>query len=207
VIEPVTTARRTANHWLFWTAALAVVLLVAAFASVARTVIRDSSKQELRPASAIIVFGAAEYDGRPSPVFRARLDHADTLFRQGLAPVVITTGGHAADPKFSEGGVGHDYLMRKGVPESALIAETQASDTAESAQRVAVIMRANHMNSCIAVSDAYHMFRIRKLVEHQGMQVFLAPRPDSRPKSVWLRGIAIIRESASYLLWRVGIRG
>jgi uncharacterized SAM-binding protein YcdF (DUF218 family) len=97
--------------------------------------------------------------------------------------------------------------MRKGVPESALIAETQASDTAESAERVAVIMRANHMNSCIAVSDAYHMFRIRKLVEHQGMQVFLAPRPDSRPKSVWQRVIAVMRESASYLLWRAGIRG
>jgi uncharacterized SAM-binding protein YcdF (DUF218 family) len=207
VIEPVNTARRTANPWLFWTAAVALVLLVAAFASVARIVIRDSSKQELQPAAAIIVFGAAEYDGRPSPVFRARLDHADTLFRQGLAPVVITTGGHAADPKFSEGGVGHDYLMRKGVPESALIAETQASDTAESAERVAVIMRANHMNSCIAVSDAYHMFRIRKLVEHQGMQVFLAPRPDSRPKSVWQRVIAVMRESASYLLWRAGIRG
>ena len=206
MIEPVTTARRAANPWLFWTAALALVLLIAAFASVARTVIRDSSKQELQPAAAIVVFGAAEYDGRPSPVFRARLDHADTLFRQGLAPVVITTGGHAADPKFSEGGVGHDYLMRKGVPESALIAETQASDTAESAQRVATIMRANHMNSCIAVSDAYHMFRIRKLVEHQGMQVFLAPRPDSRPKSVWQRGIAVMRESASYLLWRAGIR-
>jgi uncharacterized SAM-binding protein YcdF (DUF218 family) len=97
--------------------------------------------------------------------------------------------------------------MRKGVPESALIAETQASDTAESAQRVAVIMRANHMSSCIAVSDAYHMFRIRKLVEHQGMQVFLAPRPDSRPKSDWQRVVAVMRESASYLLWRVGIRG
>jgi uncharacterized SAM-binding protein YcdF (DUF218 family) len=191
---------------LFWTAALALVLLIAAFASVALTVIRDSSKQELQPAAAIVVFGAAEYDGRPSPVFRARLDHADTLFRQGLAPVVITTGGHAADPKFSEGGVGHDYLMRKGVPESALIAETQASDTAESAHRVAVIMRANHMNSCIAVSDAYHMFRIRKLVEHQGMQVFLAPRPDSRPKSAWQRAVAVLRESASYLLWRAGIR-
>ena len=207
MIEPVTTARRTVNPWLFWTAALALVLLAAAFGSVAHTVVRDSSKQELQPAAAIIVFGAAEYDGRPSPVFRARLDHADTLFRQGLAPVVITTGGHAADPKFSEGGVGHDYLMRKGVPESALIAETQASDTAESAQRVAVIMRANHMNSCIAVSDAYHMFRIRKLVEHQGMQVFLAPRPDSVPKSAWQRVVAVMRESASYLLWRVGIRG
>jgi uncharacterized SAM-binding protein YcdF (DUF218 family) len=139
-------------------------------------------------------------------VLRARLDHANDLFRQGFAPVVITTGGSAADPTFSEGGVGRDYLMRRGVPESSLIAETQASDTAQSAERVAVIMRTNHMQSCIAVSDAYHVFRIRKLLQHEGLQVYLAPRPDSRPKSVWQRGLAVMRESVSYGMWRVGIR-
>src|SRR5262249_49145370 len=158
-------------------------ILAALLLSVAPSIIHDSGKQELRSAEAIVVFGAAEYDGRPSPVFRARLEHANDLFRKGHAPVVITTGGAAADPKFSEGGVGHDYLMRKGVPEFALIAETQASNTAESAERVAVIMRANHMTSCIAVSDAYHMFRIRKLLEHEGIHVLLAPRPDSKLKS------------------------
>ena len=199
-------AKRTAHPWLFWTAVLALALLVAAFASVTRAIVHDSRKQELHHADAIIVFGAAEYDGRPSPVFRARLDHAYDLFRTGIAPVVITTGGYASDPNFSEGGVGHDYLMRRGVPESALIAETQASDTAESAERVAVIMRVNHLKSSIAVSDAYHVFRIRKLLEHQGVQVFLAPRPDSRPKSAWQRGVAVMRESMSYLLWRAGIR-
>jgi uncharacterized SAM-binding protein YcdF (DUF218 family) len=199
-------AKRTAHPWLFWTAILSLALLVAAFASVTRAIVHDSRKQELHHADALIVFGAAEYDGRPSPVFRARLDHAYDLFRTGLAPVVITTGGYASDPNFSEGGVGHDYLMRRGVPESALIAETQASDTAESAERVAVIMRVNHMKSSIAVSDAYHVFRIRKLLEHQGVQVFLAPRPDSRPKSAWQRGVAVLRESMSYLLWRAGIR-
>ena len=200
------TAKRTATPRLLWTAIIALALLLVIFASVARSVVRDSRKQELHPADAIVVFGAAEYDGRPSPVLRARLDHANDLFRKGLAPVVITTGGHAADPNFSEGGVGHDYLMRRAVPESALIAETQASDTAESAERVGVIMRANHMKSCIAVSDAYHVFRIRKLLEHQGIQVYVAPRPDSRPRSIWQRGVAILRESASYLLWRMGIR-
>ena len=123
-----------------------------------------------------------------------------------LAPVVITTGGPAADPKFSEGGVGHDYLMRRGVPELALIAETTASDTSQSAQRVAVIMRANHMSTCIAVSDAYHVFRIRKMLEHEGLQVYVSPRADSRPKTTWQRGTAILRESASYLMWRLGIR-
>src|SRR6478672_8787201 len=160
-------ARPKSSRWLFWTTVLAALMALAVFASIFATILNDSTKQELHRADAIIVFGAAQYDGRPSPVFRARLDHANDLFRKGLAPVVITTGGAAADPKYSEGGVGHDYLMRKGVPESALIAETQASDTAESAARVAVIMRTNRMKNCIAVSDAYHMFRIRKLLEHE----------------------------------------
>ncbi len=130
---------------LFWTAVIAVVCIATIVASTVHTIVHDSRQQQLHPADAIIVFGAAEYDGRPSPVLRARLDHANDLYRKGLAPVVITTGGAAADPNFSEGGVGRDYLMHKGVPEPALIAETQASDTAESAERVAVIMRANHM--------------------------------------------------------------
>ena len=191
--------------WLFWTV-LPVSLLAAVFLVVACAIVRDSHLQELKHVDAIIVFGAAQYDGRPSPVYRARLDHAYQLFLQDLAPILITTGGSAADPKFSEGGVGHDYLMHRGVPESALIAETQASDTAESAERVAVILRANHMNTCIAVSDAYHVFRIRKMLEHEGLQVYLAPRLDSRPKSVVLRAVAIFKEVASYLLWKVGIR-
>ena len=202
----IATARRSFSFWLFWMAVCALVLLLGALAATIPSIVHDSRKQELIPAEAIVVFGAAEYDGRPSPVFRARLDHANELFRKGLAPVVITTGGAAADPKYSEGGVGHDYLMRKGVPESALIAETQASNTAESASRVAVIMRTNHMGKCIAVSDAYHMFRIRKLLEHEGMQVLLAPRPDSKPRSAPQRTLAILRESFSYLLWRMGIR-
>lgn len=199
-------ATRTSSRWLFWTTLIAVAIVLGTFSSIFLTILTDAGKQELHPADAIIVFGAAQYDGRPSPVFRARLDHANDLFRRGLAPVVITTGGSAADPKFSEGGVGHDYLMRKGIPESALIAETQASDTAESAERVAAIMHENHMTSCLAVSDAYHMFRIRMLLVHQGLHVFLVPRPDSRPKSAWLSTVALMKESASYLLWRAGLR-
>ena len=186
---------------LFWTLIPALVI-VGVFAFLAHAIVHDSGQQQLHPADSIIVFGAAEYDGRPSPVYKARLDHANDLFRRGLAPVVITTGGAAADPTFTEGGVGHDYLMRRGIPESALIAETTASDTAQSAERVAVIMRENHMHSCLAVSDAYHVFRIRKMLEHEGLQVYLAPRADSRPKSVWQKGEAILRESASYLVWR-----
>ena len=198
--------KRTAGFWAFWAAVIALAILIAALAAIAPVVVRDSGRQDLHRADAIVVFGAAEYVGHPSPVLRARLDHANDLFRQGLAPVIITTGGSAADPTFSEGGVGRDYLMRRGVPESSLIAETQASDTAQSAERIAVIMRTNHMRSCIAVSDAYHVFRIRKLLQHEGLEVYLAPRPDSRPKSAWQRGLAVMRECVSYLLWLVVIR-
>src|SRR5438270_12147285 len=160
-----------------------------------------------RKADAIVVFGAAEYAGRPSPVYRARLDHAFELFKRGIAPVVIATGGAGEDLHFTEGGVGHDYLMRRGIAEPNLIAETQGSDTAQSAERVGVLMRANHMHSCIAVSDEYHVFRIRKLLERQRVKVYVAPRPDSRPRSVWQRGLAVLREAVSYMAWQLHIPG
>ena len=179
-----------------------VLFLIITAVQVAHT----ASLQEIHAADAIVVFGAAEYSGRPSPVLRARLDHALEVFHRGVAPVVITTGGAAADPTFSEGGVGRDYLMRHGVPERSLIAETQGRDTAESAIRVGVIMRANGLHSCVAVSDAYHVFRIRKLLEHEGIgPVYVAPRPDSLPHSMWQRSVAVLRETASYFLWKLGI--
>ncbi|MGC1644259.1 MAG: YdcF family protein [Candidatus Sulfotelmatobacter sp.] len=186
---------------LLLVSAVVPFLIITAF-----QVVHTASLQEIQKADAIVVFGAAEYSGRPSPVLRARLDHALEVFHHDVAPVVITTGGAAADPTFSEGGVGRDYLMRHGVPERSLIAETQGRDTSESAVRVGVIMHANGLRSCIAVSDAYHVFRIRKLLEHEGIApVYVAPRPDSRPHSAWQRSIAVLRETASYFLWKLGI--
>jgi uncharacterized SAM-binding protein YcdF (DUF218 family) len=184
-----------------------VALGIAVFLTFASIrIVRTASLQEVRPADAIVVFGAAEYSGHPSPVLRARLDHGYDLFRHGVAPVVITTGGAGADRHFSEGGVGRDYLMHRGIPERNLIAETQGRDTAESAVRVAVIMRANGLHGCVAVSDAYHVFRIRKLLEHEGLgPVYVAPRPDSRPHGVVQRAVAVLREATSYLLWRMGM--
>jgi uncharacterized SAM-binding protein YcdF (DUF218 family) len=198
-------AERRHNPWPLWVVALAAAAVAACLGSTSVRIVREAGLQEVHPADAIVVFGAAEYAGRPSPVFRARLDHAYDLFQGGAAPVVITTGGSGADPTFSEGGVGHDYLMRRGIPESRLIAETQGSDTASSAERVAVIMRTNRMRSCLAVSDAYHVFRIRQLLEHEGVQVYVAPRPDSRPRSAWQRALAVLREAASYAAWRLHI--
>jgi uncharacterized SAM-binding protein YcdF (DUF218 family) len=185
---------------------LAIVGALALFFGITGTrIVRAANEAAAKNADVIVIFGAAEYAGRPSPVYRARLDHGYELFEKGMAPVVITTGGAAQDPDFSEGGVGRDYLARRGIPEQALIAETQGSDTAQSAERVANIMRANGMHSCIAVSDAYHVFRIRALLEHEGVQVEIAPRPESRPHSLSERFTAVMREAASYLAWKAGM--
>jgi uncharacterized SAM-binding protein YcdF (DUF218 family) len=197
--------RRRQSPWPLWVVALAAAGVAVFLGISSIQIVHEAGLQQVQPADAIVVFGAAEYAGRPSPVFRARLDHAYDLFQRGAAPVVITTGGSAADPTFSEGGVGHDYLMRRGIPEAKLIAETQGTDTASSAERVAVIMRTNRMHTCVAVSDEYHVFRIRKLLESEGVQVYVAPRPDSRPRSLWQRGLAVLREAASYVAWRLHI--
>ena len=197
--------RRRGSHWLLWLVTLAVAVVLVFVVVTSMRIVREAGFQQIHTADVIVVFGAAEYAGRPSPVYRARLDHAFDLFQRGLAPVVITTGGAAEDPTYNEGGVGRDYLMRRGIPERHLIAETQGSDTALSAQRVAVIMRANGMRSCVAVSDEYHVFRIQKLLEHEGIQVYVAPRPDSRPRSRWQRALAVLREAFSYLAWRLHV--
>lgn len=194
------------TRWWVRLLIILVGILVIFLVGTSVEVIETASRQEVHRADAIVVFGAAEYSGRPSPVLRARLDHAFELFQQGVALVVITTGGAAEDPHYSEGGVGRDYLMRRGIPERSLIAETQGRDTSESAERVAVIMRANNLHSCVAVSDAYHVFRIRKLLEHERIRpVYTAPRLDTRPHSILQRAESALRESTSYLLWRIGI--
>jgi uncharacterized SAM-binding protein YcdF (DUF218 family) len=195
--------RHLRRHYILWIAAGIISIAIIAIGVTCLEIVREASGDQPHPADAIVVFGAAEYAGRPSPVYRARLDHAYQLFRNGIAPVVITSGGSAADPDYSEGGVGRDYLMRRGIPESNLIAETQSSDSAQSAERVAVILRANSMHSCVAVSDEYHVFRIKELLQNQGLKVYVAPRPGSRPRTRWQRLLAVLRESVSYWVWRL----
>jgi uncharacterized SAM-binding protein YcdF (DUF218 family) len=201
----VTASHAPRRRWFLRLVAGVALTLVLFLVVTSLRIVHEAGQQELHTADAIVVFGAAEYSGHPSPVLRARLDHGYDLFQQRLAPVVIATGGSGADPSFSEGGVGRDYLMHRGIPERNLIAETQGSDTAQSAQRVAVIMRANGMRTCLAVSDEYHVFRIKKLLEHEGMQVYVAPRSGSRPHGLVQRMIAVFREAGSYLAWKLAV--
>lgn len=196
---------RRKTHPLLWLLMLAATAAAVCLGFISAGIVREADLEELHTADAIVVFGAAEYSGRPSPVLRARLDHAFELYQRGLASVIVTTGGSGGDPSYNEGQVGHDYLMQRGVPEPSLIAETQGTNTRESAERVGVIMRTNHLRSCLAVSDEYHVFRIRKLLEHEGVQVYVAPRPGSRPRGDFPRALAVLREATSYLLWRMHI--
>src|ERR1022692_567300 len=137
---------------------------------------RYASQDEAAPADAIAVFGAAEYDGRPSPVFRARLDHAAALYNRGIAPLIVALGGDGGD-QFSEGGVGREYLMSVGIPESAIIAETESRSTAEAARRLAAIARTNRFRRLVVVSDDTHLFRIHAICAANGLDVLTSPRP------------------------------
>ena len=170
-----------------------------------------ATHDEAQPASAIAVFGAAEYDGRPSPVLRARLDHGLALYRQNIAPLVITLGGGTPADRHSEGGVGRAYLMAHGVPDSAIIAETKSDNTEQSVRRLAKIARANHLGLMIVVSDGTHLFRVHALCSSMGLNVLTSPRPEARNLPFSLAWKRTFHEILSYTFWRcerlVGLGG
>ena len=183
---------------------LFVAACVAYYVFICGQIVRHARNDEARKSDVIIVFGAAEYYGKPSPVFRARLDHGFELFRRGLAPMIITTGGAGGEEHFSEGQVGRDYLISKGIRDFDLIAETQSSDTAQSAERVSTIMRTNGMKTCVAVSDRFHLFRIKRMLQAPGIQAYVSPRPEL-PKTKSESGLFVLREALSYILWRANL--
>jgi uncharacterized SAM-binding protein YcdF (DUF218 family) len=189
--------------WILMAAAL--VILGAHLSVVARQIRLQSTIDEARAADVIMVLGAAEYRGRPSPVFKARLDHALDLFRRGLAPRILTTGGAGGDPQYTEGGVGRAYLVRSGVPSEAIIVEPEGNSTAQSTSAAAEIMHRMGLLSCILVSDGYHIFRAKKMLAEQGVKVYGSPRPEppaEASRQWWL----YLRQSVGYLLWEAGIR-
>ena len=154
------------------------------------------------PADAIGVLGAAEYDGRPSPVYRARLDHALELYHRGIAPLIITVGGPGGD-QYNEGAVGEAYLISKGVPEEDIIAETESRNTEESARRIAVIARANGLHRLVIVSDDTHMFRIHAICTAEGLDVLTSPRPRPAVEDTTLEAERVAHEILSYTFWRL----
>lgn len=164
---------------------------------------RYAYKDEAAPADVICVFGAAEYGGRPSPVLRARLDHALALYEHKIAPAIITLGGGEPGDTYSEGEVGQAYLMANGVPEKAIIAETQSRDTEEQAMRVVSIARANGYKRVVIVSDPTHLFRIRSICERAGLPVLTSPRPQIAAVGSSSEWQQVWHEIVTYTLWRL----
>lgn len=196
------------------TAAIAVAaLLVAAVIWVMRVESRIryyATHDEARPADAIAVFGAAEYDGRPSPVLRARLDHGLALYDEKVAPLIITLGGGDPADRHSEGGVGRNYLIAHGIPDSAIIAETESGNTEESVRRLAAIAHENHLARIVVVSDGTHLFRVHALCSSMGLNVVTSPRQELRTLPFSDRLERMGHEILSYSFWRlkhlVGVR-
>ena len=153
----------------------AVVLWLVFLAAVVIASRRDTAA----PADAIVVLGAAQYDGRPSPVLRARLDHAATLFRRGLAPLVIVTGGVGTGDTVSEAVVGQRYLVAAGLPVAAVEAESAGRTSAASVRAAARRVHGRGGASAIFVSDGFHLLRLGFLARRLGLQPFGSPAPES----------------------------
>jgi len=161
-----------------------------------------ANQDQAAPSDAIGVFGAAEYDGRPSPVYRARLDHALDLYHRGMAPLIITLGGNGGD-QYNEGAVGREYLVGMGVPQPAIIAETHSRNTSESASRIAVIARANGLHRLVIVSDGTHLFRIHAICAAEGLDVLTSPRPIVPIEGSSGEAERVVHEILSYTAWRM----
>ncbi|MGY1716120.1 YdcF family protein [Geodermatophilus nigrescens] len=186
---------------VFAAAVLAGLLLVVSTA----VAIWWTARQDARPASdAIVVLGSAQYNGVPSSIFEARLEHALSLWEDGVAPVVVTVGGKAAGDQFTEAEAGRDYLRAAGVPEDALLAVPEGVDTLESMRAVGAAFAERGWSSAVLVTDPWHAMRAERMAEDAGMTA--ESSPTRQGPAVQTRGTQfryILRETAAYLLYRV----
>src|SRR5881396_1991347 len=162
---------------------LAVVLIGLVWAAVVVTVAIQAAHDEATGADAIVVLGAAQYNGRPSPVFRARLDHAAALYQRGLAPIVLVTGGVGTGDTLSESDVGRRYLVKEGLPETAVAALPAGSSTFSSLGGVARWFTGRDSRRVLLVSDGFHMLRLQILSTRLGLVPFTSPAPNSPIRS------------------------
>lgn len=167
----------------------------------------QSHHDEMHPADAIVVLGAAQYDGHPSPVLQARLEHAFYLWSHGMAPVIITTGGREPGDSYTEAGVGHDYLRARGVPESRLLDEDRGRTTFTSLHNVKVVATPLHIRSVLLVSDPLHSARIKRMALDLGFSsAYTSPASYldlNRSSDTKIQELA--KETAALILYDVGL--
>lgn len=180
--------------------ALAVLLLYLGVTLV--QVWRAARRDEARRAEAIVVFGAAQYDGEPSPVLRARLDHARELYRRKLADVIVVTGGRQRGDRFTEAAAAAGYLGRKGVPESAILREVHGRNSWESLASAANELKKRGRDDVVLVSDPFHSARIAAMAEELGLEATVSPTRSS-PISGAKEATYLVRESVAVAAGRV----
>lgn len=157
----------------------ALVTVIVAWSVSAALVLLWGARDRARTSDAIVVLGAAQYVGRPSPVLRARLDHALDLWQRGLAPRLIFTGGTGVGDTTSEAAVSRIYALKHGVPDTAILMENEGRTTRESLAAVSAIMHARQMRTAILVSDPFHMLRLRILSTQYGVDAYTSPTKTS----------------------------
>ncbi|GLZ47126.1 membrane protein [Actinomycetospora sp. NBRC 106375] len=168
----------TARAALRWAPRVVVGALVIAVLLVGGTAIRVwqlGRVDERQPVDMIVVLGAAQYDGRPSPVFRARLQHALELYEQGVAPRIVTVGGAAPGDAFTEAQAGEQWLVENGVPGQALLPVDDGRDTYESFEAVANVAEQRGWESAALVSDPWHSLRSRTMADDVGLDATTSP--------------------------------
>ena len=157
----------------------ALALLVLGVAATTVRIWQQGAQDEQRHADAIVVLGAAQYDGRPSPVFEARLAHAVELYHQGLAKTFVVTGGRIPGDITTEGAVARAYAIDHGVPAEAIIGEFEARNTLTSMRSVAKLLRDRDLRTAVFVSDPTHMLRVLRMAHDLGIEGYGSPTPDS----------------------------
>jgi uncharacterized SAM-binding protein YcdF (DUF218 family) len=185
---------------VFGAAVLAFALLVTSTA----LAIWWNARQDSRPTSdAIVVLGSAQYNGVPSSIFEARLEHAIALYEDGVAPMIVTVGGKATGDEFTEAEAGRDYLANAGIPADSLLAVPEGVDTLESMRAVSTAFDEHGWTSAVLVTDPWHAMRAERMAEDAGIEADSSPTrqgPAVETRATQFR--YILRETAAYLLYR-----
>jgi uncharacterized SAM-binding protein YcdF (DUF218 family) len=168
---------------------------------------QQGEQDERRPADAIVVLGAAQYNGSPSPVLRARLDHAIDLYLAGLAPTFIVTGGKTREDRFTEAAAARSYAVRRGVPPTAVLVEDLGVNTVQSVSSVGAMLRERGLRSALFVSDRAHMLRVLRIARDQGLEAWGSPTTTSpADATVSRRFEAMVHELGGLAAYFVGER-
>jgi uncharacterized SAM-binding protein YcdF (DUF218 family) len=197
----------TPLSWFRWVRRIIlaiVVVIIVLVMSVAGHIWWVAREDQHPPSDAIIVLGASQYNGTPSPVFAARLDHAVTLYDEHVAPHIVTVGGKEPGDVYTEAGAGKTYLAAHGVPKSAIVAVQTGSDTLDSLQAVNDTFTARGWHTAVIVTDPWHCLRSRTMARDLGIAADTSPErtgPAVASRSVEIRYIA--RETEAYIYYRI----